>query len=69
MMCNRVTLEIELKELQDRHKKLDENISRGYTNYLDDQHLGKMKQEKLMIKRRIVDLETRLQDPTLDILR
>ena len=69
MMCNRVTLEMELKELQDRHKKLDENISRGYTNYLDDQYLGKMKQEKLMIKRRIVDLETRLQDPTLDILR
>lgn len=68
-MCNRATLEIELQELQTRHKTLDENISRGYTNYLDDQHLGKMKQEKLMLKRRIVELETKLQDPTLDILR
>ena len=68
-MCNRVTLELELKELQTRHKTLDENIRRGYTNYLDDAHLGKMKQEKLMLKRQIVELETRLQDPTLDILR
>ena len=68
-MCNRVTLELELKELSTRHKMIDENIKRGYTNYLDDQHLGKMKQEKLMLKRRIVELETKLQDPTLDILR
>ncbi len=68
-MCNRITLELELKELTARHKMLDENIKRGYTNYLDDQHLGKMKQEKLMLKRRIVELETKLQDPILDILR
>jgi len=68
-MCNRVTLELELKELQTRHKTLDENIKRGYTNYLGDQHLGKMKQEKLMLKRQIVDLETKLKDPMLDILR
>ena len=68
-MCNRITLEMELKELQARHKTLDENIKRGYTNYLGDQHLGKMKQEKLMLKRQIVELETKLQDPMLDILR
>lgn len=68
-MCNRITLELELKELQARHKTLDENIKRGYTNYLGDQHLGKMKQEKLMLKRQIVDLETKLKDPMLDILR
>lgn len=68
-MCNRITLEMELKELQARHKTLDENIKRGYTNYLGDQHLGKMKQEKLMLKRQIIDLETKLQDPMLDILR
>ena len=68
-MCNRITLEMELKELQARHKTLDKNIKRGYTNYLGDQHLGKMKQEKLMLKRQIVELETKLQDPMLDILR
>lgn len=68
-MVNRITLELELKELQDHHKKLDENINRGYTNYISDSGLTKMKQEKLMIKRRIVALEARLTDPTLDILR
>ena len=68
-MCNRVTLELELQELKKYHKNLDESISRGYTNYLDDQHLGKMKQEKLMLKRRIVELETKLKDPMIDILR
>ena len=68
-MCNRITLEIELQELQEYHKKLDESIIRGYTNYIGDSSLIKMKQEKLMIKRRIVELETKLQDPTLDILR
>lgn len=68
-MVNRNTLELELKELQAHHKTLDENISRGYTNYIADRDLTKMKQEKLMIKRRIVALESRLNDPFLDILR
>ena len=68
-MVNRITLELELKELQAHHKMLDENISRGYTNYIADSDLTKMKQEKLMIKRRIVALEARLNDPFLDILR
>lgn len=68
-MVNRITLEAELKELQAHHKMLDENIKRGYTNYIADDDLTKMKQEKLMIKRRIVALETKLTDPFLDILR
>ena len=68
-MVNRITLEMELNELQERHKILDENIKRGYTNYIGDAHLGKMKQEKLMIKRRIVAIEEKLNDPFLDILR
>ena len=68
-MVNRITLELELKELQAHHKTLDENIKRGYTNYISDAHLGKMKQEKLMIKRRIVAIEEKLNDPFLDILR
>jgi len=68
-MCNRVTLEIELKELQVRHKELDENITRGYTNYIGDANLTKMKQEKLLIKRRIVAIEAQLNDPFLNILR
>ncbi len=68
-MCNRVTLELELQELQEYHKKLDESIIRGYTNYIGDSSLTKMKQEKLMIKRRIVELQEQLANPILDILR
>ena len=68
-MCNRVTLEAELQELQEHHKKLDEEIARGYTNYIGDSSLTKMKQEKLMIKRQIVAIEAQLNDPFLNILR
>ena len=68
-MCNRVTLEAELQELQAHHKKLDESITRGYTNYISDSSLIKMKQEKLMIKRQIVAIEAQLNDPFLNILR
>ena len=59
-MGNRVTLENELAELEDIHRRLDENIKRSYTNYLDDSSLGKMKQEKLIIKREIENIRTQL---------
>lgn len=52
-MQNRIELEDELVELEAVHKKLDTQIAKGYTNYLDDISLGKMKQEKLSIKRSI----------------
>jgi hypothetical protein len=68
-MCNRVTLENELAELEDIHRRLDENIKRSYTNYLDDASLGKMKQEKLIIKRSIEDIKAKLNNPAIDILR
>lgn len=54
-------LEDELNELEQIHKRLDENIKRGYTNYLDDQSLGKMKQEKLSIKRSIESTREKLK--------
>jgi hypothetical protein len=57
---DRVALEDELNELEQHHQKLDENIRRGYTNYLDDAGLNKMKQEKLSIKREIENIRTRL---------
>jgi hypothetical protein len=50
---NKIVLEDELSELEQHHRRLDESIKRGYTNYLDDASLGKMKQEKLSIKRSI----------------
>ena len=55
-----MTLLEQLTELEQRHKLLDENIKRGYTNYLDDTHLGKMKQEKLFVKRQIEQIKTEL---------
>lgn len=57
---DRISLEDELEELEQHHQRLDENIRRGYTNYLDDQSLGKMKQEKLTIKRSIEDIRKQL---------
>jgi hypothetical protein len=59
-MDNRIQLEDELTELEQHHKRLDENIKRGYTNYLDDASLGKMKQEKLSIKRSIETIRKKL---------
>lgn len=57
---DRIALEDELSELEQIHRRLDENISRGYTNYLDDSSLGKMKQEKLFIKRSIEKIRAQL---------
>jgi hypothetical protein len=57
---NRIALEDELSELEQHHRILDESIKRGYTNYLDDASLGKMKQEKLTIKRSIETIRKQL---------
>ena len=57
---NRINLEDELSELEQHHQRLDETIRRGYTNYLDDASLGKMKQEKLSIKRSIETIRKQL---------
>ena len=59
-MDNRIQLEDELTELEQHHKHHDEQIARGYTNYLDDAMLGKMKQEKLTIKRSIESIRKKL---------
>lgn len=57
---DRIMLEDELTELEAHHRILDESIKRGYTNYLDDASLGKMKQEKLSIKRSIEKIRQQL---------
>ena len=49
-----------LEALIKRHRELDKQIQEGYTNYLDDVHLNKMKQEKLHIKDQIERLKTEL---------
>lgn len=57
---DRIALEDELAELEQHHQRLDESIKRGYTNYLDDASLGKMKQEKLVVKRSIESIKSKL---------
>ena len=57
---DRISLKNELEKLEQHHQSLDENIERGYTNYMDDSSLGKMKQEKLVIKRSIENIRTQL---------
>ena len=50
---NKEKLQHHLKHLQDRHTELEKKIKDGYSHYLDDMHLGKIKHEKLSIKRDI----------------
>ena len=57
---DRTKLESHLNALIDSHRVLDENIKRGYTNYMDDAGLAKMKQEKAHVKRQIEETKEKL---------
>ena len=46
-------LQHHLKHLEERHSALEKKIKDGYSHYLDDMHLGKIKHEKLGLKRDI----------------
>ena len=61
-MSSKDKLEHHLKHLQDRHAELDKKIKDGYSHYLDDEHLGKIKHEKLGVKREIVQVEKQLAE-------
>lgn len=50
----------DLEQLIVRHRELDEKIKEGYTDYLDDVSLTKMKQEKLHIKDQIERLKQKV---------
>lgn len=39
-----------IQHLEEKHKQLEYEIAWGYSNYLDDPQMKKMKQEKLVIK-------------------
>ena len=57
---NKEKLEHHLKHLQERHAQLEKKIKDGYSHYLDDEHLGKIKHEKLGVKREITQIEKQL---------
>jgi len=53
-------LQHHLRHLEERHAELEKKIKDGYSHYLDDMHLGKIKHEKLVIKREIEEAKARL---------
>ena len=50
---NKEKLQHHLKHLEERHAELEKKIKDGYSHYLDDLQLCKIKHEKLGIKRDI----------------
>jgi len=55
-------LQHHLKHLEERHSALEKKIKDGYSHYLDDMHLGKIKHEKLIIKKAIISTEKLLNN-------
>ena len=49
-----------LERLERRHRDLDKHIAEGFSLYIDDRSLGKMKQERLMVKQEIVKIKESL---------
>ena len=59
---NKEKLQHHLKHLEERHAELEKKIKDGYSHYLDDIHLGKIKHEKLGVKREITQIEKQLAE-------
>ena len=55
-------LQHHLKHLEERHSALEKKIKDGYSHYLDDMHLGKIKHEKLIVKKAIISTEKLLNN-------
>jgi len=51
-----------LEALKMKHKDLDKQCSLGYSNYLNDTDLNKMKMEKAHVKAEIQQLEQELDN-------
>jgi hypothetical protein len=58
---NKEKLEHHIAHLKERHAGLEKKIKDGYSHYLDDEHLGKIKHEKLVIKRELAECQTKLK--------
>ena len=55
-----MSTETHLESLKTRHKELDRLIKEGYSNYIADHDLSKMKMEKAMLKSEIAKIELAL---------
>lgn len=58
---NKSKLEGHVEHLEQHHDLLDKKIKEGYTFYLADEYLGKMKHEKLIIKRQLEEIQKQLK--------
>ena len=54
-------LQHHIKQLEEKHQSLEQQLAEGYTHYLDDVYLVKMKQEKLQIKRQLEESKDKLK--------
>ena len=59
---DKTKLQSHLTRLQERHADIDKAIAKGYTNYISDDNLGKMKQERLYVKRQIEEVTLQLEN-------
>ena len=57
---NKEKLQHHLKHLEERHAELEKKIKDGYSHYLDDEHLSKIKHEKLGVKRDITETKAKI---------
>ena len=46
-----------IRKLEERHKILEREIAWGYSNYIHDDDMSKMKKEKLLIKDELESLK------------
>lgn len=60
MMNTRERISHRIEELAKRHTELKIKVAEGYSLYLDDRDLKKMKQEKLAIKDELFRLQKTL---------
>lgn len=50
-----------IKFLEETHRKLDNDIQKGYSNFLGDQDLSKMKLQKLRLKEQIEQMKKEVE--------
>ena len=56
------TLNLLLTELEAEYNKLTSQIQQGVSYYIDDTLLGKVKQEKLMLKNKIDHIKSSIKE-------
>jgi hypothetical protein len=54
-------LQYDIDRLEETHALLEDKIATGFTYYLDDAHLNKMKQEKISVKRQLEETKSKLK--------